>query len=117
MIFVGIGGFFGAICRYLIGQWLTPTLQTHFPLTTWLINISGSLALGIFAKIELPTSIYLLMTTGFLGAYTTFSTFGYETIQLWQSKRYKTAAIYVMSSIIIGIIAAAIGYYCAYPFS
>ena len=82
-----------------------------FSITTWLINISGALALGICTGLELSTSMSLFFMTGFLGAYTTFSTFGYETMQLWQSKRYKTAIIYVMSSVIIGIIAAAIGYY------
>lgn len=114
MILVGIGGFLGAITRYLIGQWLTPKLSTSFPLTTWLINISGSLVLGILAGLQLPTTLWLFFATGFLGAYTTFSTFGYETLYLIKQKHTRIAIFYVFSSVLVGILFAWFGFLLAY---
>lgn len=110
MIVVGIGGFFGAICRYILGLWLTPKWSTRFPMTTWLINSSGSFALGVLTSIDLSKSLALLLATGFLGAYTTFSTFGFETIRLIEFKLYKCALIYIGCSVIIGILFAWLGY-------
>lgn len=110
MILVGIGGFFGAICRYLLGQWLTPKWNSLFPFPTWLINCSGSFALGVLAGLELSQTLWLLFATGFLGAYTTFSTFGYETIRLLDQKHYRYAVLYASSSVLLGIVFAGLGF-------
>lgn len=104
MILVGIGGFFGAICRYCLGLWISPRVKTYFPVATWMINGSGSFALGILFGLALPTSLWQLLATGFLGAYTTFSTFSFESIQLFQQKQYKLAVWYIISSVLLGII-------------
>lgn len=109
MIFVGIGGFFGAICRYCLGLWISPKVKTAFPVATWIINGSGSFALGVLFRLSLPTSLWLLLATGFLGAYTTFSTFSFEAIQLLSQKQYKFAASYILSSVILSILFAGFG--------
>lgn len=113
MLLVGIGGIFGAISRYLFGKWLTSKTSTKFPFGTWFINISGSFVLGLLAVLHLGHVIsdwvWLLLGTGFLGAYTTFSTFGYETIKFLEKKDNKNAVIYVSTSVIFGIIFAWIG--------
>ena len=113
MLFVGIGGIFGAILRFQLGKWITSKTTYKFPLATWIINISGSFVLGLLAVLHLgkgmPDWLWLLGGTGFLGAYTTFSTFGYETIQMLQKRETKQAVFYVTTSVLLGILFAWIG--------
>ncbi|MEC0259902.1 fluoride efflux transporter CrcB [Paenibacillus lautus] len=113
MLFVGIGGIFGAISRFLLGKWITSKAVSRFPVGTWLINISGSFLLGLLAALHgnliVPDWTWLLLGTGFLGAYTTFSTFGYETIQLLQKKEMGSAVMYVSSSVVLGVLFAWLG--------
>ncbi|WP_347564288.1 fluoride efflux transporter CrcB [Bacillus sp. MM2020_4] len=113
MVFVGIGGIFGAISRFFLGSWITKKTSSTFPIGTWFINILGSFFLGLLAIFHIEKSIpewaWLLVGTGFLGAFTTFSTFGYETIQLLQQKETKKALLYVTTSIVVGVLFAWIG--------
>jgi fluoride exporter len=113
IIFVGIGGTLGAISRFLLGRWISDRTKTHFPWGTWFINLSGSLLLGFLAYLNvhglIPQWLWLFIGVGYLGAYTTFSTFGYETIQLLEKKNYKAASLYVISSVFLGVIFAGIG--------
>lgn len=113
MIFVGIGGALGAMIRYLVGKWIMNKTTTLFPLGTWLINISGSFSLGILVALHMNSSInewlWLLLGVGFLGAYTTFSTFGYEVLQLLQNKLQSYAIVYVVTSVVLGILFAFLG--------
>lgn len=113
MLLVGIGGMCGAVLRYVLGKWITSNSHVPFPIGTWIINMSGSLALGVLSALylnhTLPNEMWLLLGTGFLGAYTTFSTFGYETLQLLQHKEIFKAVLYASSSVCIGIICAVVG--------
>ncbi|MBP1932753.1 fluoride efflux transporter CrcB [Ammoniphilus resinae] len=113
MLLVGIGGIFGAISRFLMGKWITSKTPATFPFGTWVINITGSFLLGLLAVLHvhqaIPDWTWLVFGTGFLGAYTTFSTFGYETITFLEKKYTKRAVIYVSTSVILGIIFAWIG--------
>src|SRR5262245_59817825 len=83
---VGIGGFIGANVRFIVGQWAAQKWGTAFPYGTFLINITGSFILGLFATLTLKflwdDTWRLLIAIGFVGAYTTFSTFEYETLEL-----------------------------------
>lgn len=114
MLLVGIGGMCGAVLRYILGLWMTSSSQTSWPLGTWIINMSGSLALGVLSALHinqaLPSEMWLLLGTGLLGAYTTFSTFGYETLQLLLHREKRKAAIYIAASVIIGVLCAAVGF-------
>ncbi len=112
---IGIGGSLGAVTRFILGNLISNKSQKlfPFPLGTWIINITGSFLLGLIAQLHLTNQIsewlWLLWGVGFCGAYTTFSTFGNETITLIQSNKVKLAIIYVISSIIVGVASATIG--------
>jgi CrcB protein len=110
---VGIGGIFGSITRFLLGKWITNNSSAMFPLGTWMINVTGSFILGILAVLhlnnEIPEWSWKIFGIGLLGAYTTFSTFGYETIQMLQRKDTKNAVTYVFTSVILGVLFAWIG--------
>ena len=90
---VGAGGFLGAIARFLVGTWISNRFGSLFPWATFVINITGSFILGFVATLLLSRVLInpnwrLFVTIGFVGAYTTFSTFEYETAQLgssWQA--------------------------------
>lgn len=113
MLLVGLGGIFGAIARFLLGKWITAKKTGPFPMGTWVINLSGSFVLGFLAVLHdgkaISDWVWFLCGTGFLGAYTTFSTFGYETIQLIQKQKAKIAILYVFTSVLLGVIFAWIG--------
>lgn len=90
---VGAGGFLGAIARYLVGTWINSRYSGLFPWATFVINITGSFLLGLMAtllmnRVLINPNWRLFVTIGFVGAYTTFSTFEYESAQLgssWQA--------------------------------
>lgn len=113
----GLGGTAGAIIRYTLGRYIMKRSDggsPHpFPLGTWVINISGSLLLGVLfglTKAALLSSLWwALLGVGFCGAYTTFSTFGYETMQLITANKLRKACLYVVSSVTLGLICAWIG--------
>jgi len=111
IILVGAGGFLGASARYLLGRYINKYWKGNFPLGTFIINICGSFLLGLvafhpFLIEKLSKEISLGIGVGFLGAFTTFSTFEYETLQLLEKGKITTAVIYVLSSFIIGITCA-----------
>ncbi|GGH70144.1 putative fluoride ion transporter CrcB 2 [Compostibacillus humi] len=114
---IGIGGSLGAAARFIAGNFISKRTQKAFPfpIGTWVINITGSFLLGLFTQFYISNDIgeWLLLFggAGFCGGFTTFSTFGYETITLIQSNKIKLAIIYVLSSIIVGFISAMIGFY------
>ena len=113
IIWIGAAGMMGSILRYSLGRWVSARLGTSFPWGTWLINISGSLLLGMLygwhESAAIPDMLWVIVGTGFCGAYTTFSTFGYETMGLVSRKRYGRAALYVVSSVIVGTMASFCG--------
>ncbi len=110
---VGIGGAIGAVVRYSLNLLIGNTWW-DFPLATFLINITGSFLIGfLLFKFEANETVRLLLVTGFLGAYTTFSTFEYETFQLTQSKQLFIAFLYVSLSFALGFIGVAGGVWLA----
>ncbi|OLS36831.1 hypothetical protein BTR25_17590 [Bacillus sp. MRMR6] len=101
------GGFLGAICRYSLGEWIYS--ENGFPLGTLFVNLLGCLALGWFltvmsqSKIIKPEWTYLI-GTGFIGSFTTFSTFTVESISLFQSGSIILALLYITISNIVGLL-------------
>lgn len=106
-IIVGFGGFFGAVCRYLIG--LIPLREsTLFPIKTFGINLLGCalIALIIAAAAKetgLPPKAELFLKAGFCGGFTTFSTFAAETAALIQQGHIGIAAVYAVLSVLVGV--------------
>jgi len=107
-LMVGIGGFLGAISRYLISGQAHKLYSGAFPIGTFLVNALGCLLIGCLMTLvetrQLFTpSMRLLVITGFLGSLTTFSTFGYETFELLSTGKVKIALGYVCANLVIGI--------------
>ncbi len=100
MISVMLGGFFGAMCRFLISKALS-SINKGFPFPTLIINSFGSFLLGIVLASEISQTVYQLIGIGFLGAFTTFSTFSYETLQLIKNCDFFLLLI-LLGSIILG---------------
>lgn len=116
-IAVGFGGAFGAIARYALNLFFAKTFAP-FPFATFLINIIGSFLIGLLAYIfteKFPEheNLRLILTVGFLGAFTTFSTFELETFELIREKQLVTAFIYVSGSFAVGLIAVFSGIWLA----
>ena len=111
---VGAGGFVGALCRFGVAAASARLFGTRFPFGTLLINLSGSFVLGWFlARVargwEVSPAVQLAVTVGFLGAYTTFSTFAYESDALTRAGATGKAALYVVASVALGLLAVRIG--------
>jgi len=113
LLLVGAGGFIGAILRYVVGLVLVPRMTTAFPVHTFLINVTGSLALGVIIGAaetrDLAPWIRPAVAVGVLGAYTTFSTFGWETVALLERGETAMASAYVLASVAVGLGAVVIG--------
>lgn len=111
---VACGGACGAVARYLINISPLAAIFGKFPLHTFLINISGSFLIGfmlvIFAdKFTENENLRLALTIGFLGAFTTFSTFELEIFELVRERFFVTAFLYLSLSILIGFVGVAAG--------
>lgn len=124
LLIIGLGGFFGAISRYSITIWVQKKFPNFQPAGTLVVNVAGCLLIGflmgcIAQKTWLTDSprAKLLLITGFLGSLTTFSTFGYETVQFLQLQEVRSALMNVTLNLVLGIIAVFAGYYFANPFS
>lgn len=110
---VGIGGFLGAVARYALGSYIGGRYGVRFPLGTFVINVSGSFLLGLILTLLTRTtaSAYwrYLIPIGFIGAYTTFSTFEYETLRAIQDGQLMTGLLNVALSLFVGFIAVWVG--------
>ncbi len=114
VLLVGIGGLFGAIARYAVDTWVSDATRTSFPLGTLLVNASGSFALGLLFALTaergpLPEELRLPLGVGFLGAYTTFSTFALESLRLAHSGSWTMAVMNVVGSVLLGLVAVVAG--------
>jgi CrcB protein len=111
-LYVAVGGAAGALLRFAAGQALGPPRPGAFPWATFLVNVAGSLILGIVLALvpaDDPRHLRPLLAVGFCGGLTTFSTFGYETVSLLQARAYGTALAYAGGSFAVGLLAVAIG--------
>jgi CrcB protein len=114
VVLIGLGGVLGANARYVVAVWAADRYGTGFPYGTFLINATGSLVIGLLLTLlanslagSAPARLFL--ATGFLGAYTTFSTFTYETIALVRQGEVRLALVNVLGSAGVGIAGCALG--------
>lgn len=106
---VAVGGFFGAMSRFGLGNLIKGRYPTTFPLATMTINLLGSFLLGFLIGANVSRSWSLLLGTGFMGAFTTFSTFKLENVQLFVQRKWKVLGLYLAISYTLGIFLAFIG--------
>ncbi|SPF42058.1 putative fluoride ion transporter CrcB [Candidatus Desulfosporosinus infrequens] len=114
ILVIALGGALGALSRYGLGFWISSKWNQGFPLGTFIINISGAFLLGFLnilfiEKLTVSPLWRLGIGVGFLGAYTTFSTFSYEVIMLIEGGSLLTAGLYTLLSVIIGFTGVALG--------
>ena len=107
---VGAGGFLGASARYLLGGAIYRWLPATFPWATFVINVTGCFGIGFLAvlaeeRMLLGPGARLFLMVGILGGYTTFSTFGYETIALLRESSFAAAAFNVLGHVALGLVA------------
>lgn len=108
-IIVGIGGFIGTVCRYLIGL-LPIGADNAFPIKTLTINVIGSFLIALITALsvknsELNPQVVLMLRVGVCGGFTTFSTFAYESTELMKNGQTMLALGYVCASIFLGVLA------------
>ena len=118
ILLVGFGGGIGSIFRYLTSLYIAKYFSSKFPLATFTANILGCFVIGLlfgyFEKNNLVDSnLKLLFATGFCGGYTTFSTFGYENINLLQNNNSLLALAYIGASLFFGLLAVWLGLFLA----
>jgi CrcB protein len=109
-VMVGVGGFIGAIARFWVASFVGARMGIRFPYGTFIINISGSFLIGFIltlltAKAHLSPNWRYLIPVGFIGAYTTFSTFEFETLRSIQDGQFVIASLNVVLSVVLGFMA------------
>jgi CrcB protein len=107
------GGALGALARYRLGAFILRKKKHTFPLGTFLINVSGALLLGIICGMGVGGNPYVLFGDGFCGAFTTFSTFTVESVQLVHEHAKKKAAAFILLSCSAGMACFSAGYFAA----
>jgi CrcB protein len=114
LLFVAVGGASGAVARYALALWVQRVWEGHSPLATLLVNILGSFAIGLlFVLITEKELVHPdwrgVLMVGFLGAFTTFSTFSLETIVLLEAGHITHAVGYILLSVALCVMAAGSG--------
>lgn len=114
LLLVGAGGFFGAVARYLVDGWVSRLTGAGFPWGTLTINLTGSFLLGLLFAMTidrglLPAEIRAPVMIGFIGAYTTFSTWMLESWRLVESGEVLAAAGNIVGSVALGLVAVFLG--------
>ena len=114
VVLIGLGGILGANARYLVSVWAARRIGACFPFGTLIVNLSGSLLLGFVAtgivgRVVYEREVQMLVSVGFLGAYTTFSTFAFESVALVRRRAFVLAAANMLGSTVLGLLGAWIG--------
>ena len=114
LLLIGIGGFFGAIARYLVDGWVVARTGATFPWGTLVVNLSGAFVLGVLFALTverglLAAEIRPPVLIGFIGAYTTFSTLALESWRLIEDGSYVLGAANLAGSMLLGVIAIVAG--------
>lgn len=116
IILVGLGGGLGSALRYVASLGISKHWSGDFPLGTFVVNLSGSLLIGLIlgrllTHQQIGEEWKLFLATGFCGGYTTFSAFSIENVSLLQSGQFTMALIYMAGSVLLGVLTVILGYY------
>jgi len=112
---VGVGGALGSVLRFWVSSYIAGRVESRFPYGTFVVNMSGSFLIGLVLAVLADTMDWganwrYLISIGFIGGYTTFSAFEYETFRLFQSGRVFTAFLNVALSVVVGFFAVWAGW-------
>jgi len=110
VLLVALGAAVGAPLRYLVDQWISTRSASRLPWGTFIVNVAGSLVLGGLLGAGAPQGAVLAVGTGFCGALTTYSTFGYDTVRLIEERAYLLSALNVVGTLAVGLAAATVGW-------
>lgn len=102
---VGTGGAIGAVLRHYVGVWLG---HERFPFGTFSVNVGGSFVLGLVTVAGLSNEVALLVGVGACGSFTTYSSFSFETVRLWETGDRLRAVIYAVGTLVVCVGAAAL---------
>lgn len=115
LIFIGAGGFVGSIARYLLSQIIQQNATSSFPWGTLVVNVVGSLLIGLFYGLSErgaigSSEVRLFLTVGLCGGFTTFSTFSNENLALLRDGQFSFFAMYAFASVALGLVAVLGGF-------
>ncbi len=115
---IAIGAVPGAVSRYYLTEFCKKSFGTDFPYGTFIVNFTGCLLMGFSVTLFMaipgfPPEADLLVRTGFLGAYTTFSTYGYDTVSLWKNRQKAASLFYWLGSAVLAVVGIVVGRYLA----
>jgi CrcB protein len=118
ILIIGFGGFFGAIARFGVSKASVMLLGNRIPYGTLVVNVLGSFLLGLIytlsvEKLAVSENLRFFIAVGFLGAFTTFSTFSVETLHLIEDGSYIPAFAYLAGNLLLGLAAALLGFWLA----
>lgn len=108
------GGALGSLCRYLTGLWTLRAFGPVYPVGTLAVNVVGSFLIGLISELILrrfggAVELRLLLITGFLGGFTTFSAFSLDAVSLYERSSLTTALVYIMASVGLSLLALIAG--------
>ena len=112
LLLIAIAGAGGAVSRYLISVWIKESIDSTFPFARFSVNLLGAFLLAFFLQSStLDEELKIMITTGFMGAFTTYSTFSYEIFNLFKSGETFYGIVYIFSTIFLALIGTIIGFY------
>jgi fluoride exporter len=107
---VGVFGAVGSLARFRVGALVAARRPSAFPLGTFVVNLTGGFALGLLTGLDVTGDALLVLGTGLLGGYTTFSTWMVETQRLGEDGEWKVACAYLLGSMLAGLAATGLGW-------
>ena len=118
LMMIALGGALGAVSRFLLGNAVSKAVGSALPYGTFVINVIGCFAMGLLMTLIVdremwPAAWRLFLCVGFLGGFTTFSSFGYEALMMLTEGRLLAVLAYVGGSVALGLVAAGLGVLCA----
>jgi CrcB protein len=117
VLFIALGGSLGAVARYGVSSYVLTAVSEIFPWGTLIVNLSGSFLMGVvielFEHTIVPPNLRSLITIGFLGAYTTFSTYSMETVNLLRDGEVRLATTNFLLSNVLACLLFILGLYCS----
>jgi len=107
VLMIALGGALGAVARYGLSGWVQAAMGTTFPMGTLVVNVLGSFLLGLslplFESLAWSAETRTMLTMGFLGAFTTYSTFSYEAVVLFEGGEWTRGGLYMGGSLLLGL--------------